>query len=111
MVNPLSWSNHPLASVAQKVSYYRGWLNHLADQVGICAVLLLTDRRLLVWETKVSPGETYVIAGHGNVGDGKQASLVCRYFTGRSVVVRVYWYSPNNVLGRDQCPFLLTGDE
>jgi len=33
MVNPFSWSNHPLASVAQKVSYYRGWLNHLADQV------------------------------------------------------------------------------
>lgn len=68
--------------------------------------LLLSGKRVLILEHRINPGETYVVSDHGNLGDSKQASLVCRYFTGRSIVTTVLWYSPNNVLGRDQCPFV-----
>jgi hypothetical protein len=50
------------------------------------------------------------VSDYGNLGDSKQASLVCEYFTGRSLLTKVFWHSPNNILGRDQCPFL-TGDD
>lgn len=43
----------------------------------LCLVLLLSGKRLLVWETKVEPGETYIIPDWGNVGEGKEnAALV-----------------------------------
>ncbi len=71
--------------------------------------LLVSGRRVLVHEIKVSPGEHYVVPEHGDLGASQQASLVCQYFTGRSIVVSVFWYSSNNVLGKDQCPFITTG--
>ena len=67
--------------------------------------LLATDRRMLIHERKVSPGETYEVEGWGNLGTAQQAQLVCRYWTGRSIVTNVLWYSSNNIMGRDQCPF------
>lgn len=82
---------------------YVAWV--LVVLVLISAFLLLSGRRLLVWETRVNPGDNYVVAGWGNLGTAGQAQLACRYFTGRSVVTHVLWYSPNNFLGRDQCPF------
>ncbi len=69
-------------------------------------LLLLSGRRVLISETKVHPGETYAVEGYGNVGAATQASLVCRYFTGRSFQTSVFWYSPNGILGRDSCPFI-----
>jgi hypothetical protein len=69
-------------------------------------VLLLTGNRVLIWETKVEPGQSFIVEGWGDLGSNKQASLVCRYFTGRGVVSDVMWFSPNNILGRDSCPFL-----
>lgn len=68
--------------------------------------LLLSGKRVLVYEHRVNPGETYDVPDHGNLGESKQATLVCRYFAGRSILTTVLWYSPNNVLGRDQCPFV-----
>lgn len=72
----------------------------------LIAVLLILDLRILISETKVQPGQHFVAEGHGDLWRNEQASLVCRYFTGRSVKVRVLWYDPGNVLGRDQCPFV-----
>jgi hypothetical protein len=73
----------------------------------ICLALLLTDSRVLVWENRVNPGETYVTDEWGDLGKAAQPQLVCRYFTGRSITMNVLWYSPNNIMGRDQCPFLV----
>jgi len=78
--------------------------------VGISFALLLSGKRVLISEKKVSPGESYFVSDYGNLGDSKQASLVCEYFTGRSLLTKVFWHSPNSILGRDQCPFL-TGDD
>jgi hypothetical protein len=72
----------------------------------IIIFLLISGNRVLLSETKVEPGQDYVLQEWGNLGEAEQASLVCKYFTGRSVKISVYWYSPNNVLGKDQCPFI-----
>lgn len=69
------------------------------------AALLISGQRVLVFEHIAKPGETYVVQEHGDLGDNKQASLHCRYFTGRSFVDTVYWYAPNNMWGKDSCPF------
>jgi hypothetical protein len=78
----------------------------LAIICGANLALLVTDWRVLIHERKVTPGETYEVEGWGNLGSAQQSSLACRYWTGRSVVVSVLWYSSNNVMGRDQCPFI-----
>jgi hypothetical protein len=69
--------------------------------------LLISGNRVLLSETKVEPGQNYVLSEWGNLGEAEQTSLVCKYFTGRSVKISVYWYSPNNILGKDQCPFII----
>lgn len=56
--------------------------------------LLAMDTRILLSETMIEPKS------------GGQASLECRYFNGRSVVEKEFWYAPNNMFGRDSCPFL-----
>jgi hypothetical protein len=66
--------------------------------------LLVSGRRVLISERLVRPGENFVVGEWGDLGANENASLVCRYFTGRSTVTRVLWYSPNNILGRDSCP-------
>ena len=55
--------------------------------------LLLFDLRILVTETKVknTKGLDY---------------FICKYFTGRNLVDQEIWYSPNNFLGVDSCPFI-----
>jgi hypothetical protein len=72
-------------------------------------LLLVTDRKVLIWETTVRPGQALAVSGWGDVDGGATGSLVCRYFTGRSVVTRVFTFAANNLLGRDQCPFMLSG--
>lgn len=72
----------------------------------LCLALLITDSRLLVWEKRVNPGETYFVEEHGDLGTNRQSNLVCRYFTGRSVLTSVYWYSPDNLFGKSHCPFV-----
>ncbi len=70
-------------------------------------LILATDTKILMKEVKVDPGQDYVVEGYGNLGDSKQSSLVGYYFNGRKIVKRVYWYSSNNIMGRDSCPFIL----
>lgn len=72
--------------------------------------LLIFDRQVLVHERRVEPGETYVLEGWGNLGTAQQAQLVCRYWTGRSILARVLWYAGNSIMGQDQCPFLRSGN-
>ena len=74
-------------------------------------LLLLTNTKVLFWEKKILPGQTYHLEDHGNLGDSTQSTLVGFYFTGRKIIHRVYWYSPNNIFGRDSCPFLLFGND
>jgi hypothetical protein len=77
----------------------------LAAAAAIAAVFLVaTNQRMLVWETKVTPGDSYVVEGHGDLGKSKQPSLVCRYFTGVDVVTKVIPYRPSS--GQGSCPFL-----
>jgi len=76
----------------------------------LVVALLVTGSRVLVWETRVNPGQNYVVGAWGDLGGATQSQLVCRYFTGRSLRTNVLWYSPNNVMGRDQCPFLVRND-
>ncbi|MCW9013849.1 MAG: YobH family protein [Gammaproteobacteria bacterium] len=70
--------------------------------------LLATDSKVLFSETLAMPGQYYFVDDFGNLGRHKQATLHCKYFTGRKIVNRVYWYSPNKTYGRDSCPALLT---
>lgn len=76
----------------------------LAVAAAIAAVFLVsTNQRMLVWETKVTPGDTYVVRGH-DLGRSSQPQLVCRYFTGVDVVTQVMDYAPS--AGSGSCPFL-----
>ena len=72
----------------------------------VSIILLVSGKLVLVSEIKVNPGENYIVLDYGNLGDNKQASLACKYFSGRSILTKVFWYSPNNFLGKDECPFI-----
>lgn len=69
-------------------------------------VLLVSGYRLLISEKRVDPGQFYIVEDYGNLGSNSQASLACSYFSGRSIKTAVFWYSSNNLFGRDSCPFL-----
>jgi hypothetical protein len=77
----------------------------------VWGLLLVTDTRVLISETKVDPGQTFVVAEWGDLGKAGQSQLYCKYTNGRRPVGRVLWYSPNNVMGADACPFLLPGSD
>lgn len=79
----------------------------LAGAALLCLLLLVTDTRVLVWEKRVRPGDHYVVPEYGDLASERDASLVGYYFNGRGLVTRVYRYAPNNILGRDACPFIL----
>lgn len=78
-----------------------------ASVVAVWLALLFTGTGVLVSQTKVEPGQRYLVKGFGDVGDAKHACLVGRYFNGRGIESRVFWYSPNGILGKSACPFLL----
>lgn len=88
----------------------RKWLVSLGLTLGtltaIDLTLLVSGSRVLVHEDLVQPGENYIVPHYGNLAKNGQASLVCRYFTGRGFINDVLWYSANNLMGHDQCPFL-----
>lgn len=75
-----------------------------------CCVLalLLSGRRVLISERKVEPGGEVSVEGYT---EAAQAQLVCRYFTGKKVLTKVFWHSPNNFLGKDECPFITSADD
>ena len=69
--------------------------------------ILVTGKGFLLNEKMIHPGTTFYVNPTWNVGNSQQDSLVCKYFNGGKLVYRVYWYSPNNFMGRDSCPFIL----
>jgi len=71
-------------------------------------MLSASGNRILLDERIVRPGEEVWVGEWGNVGDAGQASLVCRYWTGRSIKPMVYWYGSG---GKDQCPFIINPDK
>jgi hypothetical protein len=71
------------------------------------AFLLVGGYRILVDEERVRVGEHLIVEGWGDLAERKQASLVCRYFTGLSVEPHVFDFSRNGMLGRDNCPLIL----
>ncbi|NWK96693.1 hypothetical protein DM806_13690 [Sphingobium lactosutens] len=88
--------------------YRRKWVWAAAAVASLFVVtegsLLISGKRLLVGSTLVHPRQTYIVPGFGDVGKQDQASLVCRYFTGRGIATDVLWYSSTNQMGRDECP-------
>ena len=69
--------------------------------------MLLTNTKVFISETRVNPGDDYYLEEWGNLGDASQTSLVCKYFNGRKFMSIAYWYSPNNILGKDSCPIII----
>lgn len=69
--------------------------------------LLISGNRILISEQRVPAGQPVWEDGY-NGDKADQDQLVCRYFTGRSVKTTVFWHSPNGVMGKDECPFLLS---
>ncbi len=65
---------------------------------------VLESRTPLIRETRVNPGETYVVPGYGEAGSTNQATLVCQYRDKRGDRWRVFWYSASNSMGKDRCP-------
>ncbi len=62
--------------------------------------MMLSGYRLLLEERIVHPGEKYLAGEWGDVGEDDAHSLVCRYWTGRSVkpmVVREWLHEPGRV--------------
>lgn len=74
--------------------------------VGVWLAAMAMGARVLVSEKLIKPGQSYVVEGYGDLGADQGESLVCQYFTGRKIVTRVYNYAPNNIFGKDECPFL-----
>ena len=70
-------------------------------------LLLISGRRVLISERRIRAGANVEVQGYGDMKNSTQDALACTYFTGRSKVVRMFWYSANNMFGRDECPFIL----
>jgi hypothetical protein len=86
-------------------------MNKLYIVIGIAiflwSILSFSNTKILLSETKVEVGQSYFVEDYGNLSKNSQASLVCNYYNGRKMLKRVFWYSPNNIFGRDSCPTLL----
>jgi hypothetical protein len=66
--------------------------------------LLLSGCRILVWQQRVPQGQTVTVSDWGEVqGD----SIVCRYFTGRTISTSVFGYSPDGIFGKTECPLVI----
>jgi hypothetical protein len=69
-------------------------------------VLSVTDRHVLLQESKLDRGQTYELRGHGTVDAKNHETIVCYYFTGYSIDSTVLQYTPSNFPRPESCPFL-----
>lgn len=69
--------------------------------------LIVTEKGVLVSQRLVKPGESFVVPGWGDIGEADQAGLACRYFVGTRIRWKAFWYSPDGVLGRADCPIFI----
>ena len=74
----------------------------IAGFIIFCLLLLITDRRILVYESKIYEKDSSGIIDPFN----EPRYLNCKYFTGRTFVTTTFWYASNNIMGKDSCPFL-----
>ena len=67
-----------------------------------CLLLLITDRRILVYESTAYKTESVYVKdkGFADVFSGKKKYLDCTYFTGRTFVTTSFWYASNNIMGK-----------
>ena len=80
----------------------RKFIYIIAGFIIFCLLLLITDRRILVYESKI-----YEKISSGIIDPFNEPSyLNCKYFTGRTFVTTTFWYANNNIMGKDSCPFL-----
>ena len=79
----------------------------IASIAAVWFIVLVTDTKVLLWQTKVKKGQYYYVEEHGDLGKSNQSTLVGRYFNGRGIITKVFWYSSNNIFGRYSCPFIL----
>lgn len=68
--------------------------------------ILIWGYKVLLSETKINPWENYYVEDYGDLWKSEQSSLVCSYFNWRKILQTVFWYSPNNIMGKDSCPFV-----
>jgi hypothetical protein len=103
-----SWHRMGLGGSVPLLSIMRGVaVAVLAGFLAFEAFLLLGGYRIYVGEQRVRAGEHLTVEGYGDLAERKQASLVCRYFTGVGIAPHVFVFSRNGMLGRDDCPLLL----
>lgn len=69
--------------------------------------LHIFEKRILIYQKTVEPGEYFFVPKHENLGDNDKPSLFCKYFDGRETSHMVYWHSNNNVNGKKFCPIIL----
>lgn len=60
------------------------------------------NKGILLNEKQVSAGD-YINKEYGNNTSKTQASLVCTYLTLTGLKDKVFWYAPNDILGRSRC--------
>ena len=85
-----------------------GLVDHRGNCCNLEVLILVSGYRVLIWETHPSDDARVSVPEYGSLDSG---SLVCHCFNRRGVVFRVFYYSPNNMMGRDACPFVLSKDE
>lgn len=66
--------------------------------------LLVSGQRLLIGEQIVRPGQHVVVGEWGDLASNNATSIVCTYWTGRSVTPIVWWLG-SGLWSRDSCPF------
>jgi hypothetical protein len=71
----------------------------------VALALGFADIFLLTSGYRVLVGETHNYNSSA-ANPTAQDSLTCSYFTGRKIVSSEYWYSENNIMGRDSCAFI-----
>lgn len=83
----------------------------LAVLAALWLLMTIFEIQVNTSQTIIRNGEAYpdtVAKDYGAINESKDSALVCSYFTGMRVVYSVYWYSPNNILGRQSCPIWRT---
>jgi hypothetical protein len=86
----------------------RKFIYIIAGFIIFCLLLLITDRRILVYENTVYATDSVYVKDKGfiDVLSDRKKYLDCTYFTGRTFVTASFWYASNNIMGKDSCPFL-----
>jgi hypothetical protein len=70
-------------------------------------ILILSGKGVLVSQEMSQPGQPYLVEGWGDLGKAASPSLVCTYFIGTRLRKQVFWYSPNGMFGKADCPMFV----